>query len=290
MSWLGFTFLFSILYLHLWVEAKLSYDFIYSNKLHHKNNMSMGCTFLYLFICYLHNLMPLVGYAKRNKKEFKESPKHPLINLFIYSFYFLYQFWALQMMSHLCSSYVCEFWSWHVHDSHSVCLLKPGVKGSPQRKPKNFGADRLKSAKYRLFRASPDRSDGAPNRIHTGPELGILAAWVIGPSGGTPDHLYDRSLRSREIFYSSSDHEQYSNRCATGPPPVAPSNGTRVTQRLADVAHGLVVHQASATQLRKAPIIILSAGLHGLVRFVPVRCARSQPDFGCFYKEGGNES
>jgi hypothetical protein len=42
--------------------------------------------------------MPLVEYAKRNKKEFKESPKHLVINLFIYSFYyyfFLYQFWAL---------------------------------------------------------------------------------------------------------------------------------------------------------------------------------------------------
>jgi hypothetical protein len=39
----------------------------------------------------LHNLMPLVEYAKRNKKEFKESPKHPHINLLIYFilFYFL---------------------------------------------------------------------------------------------------------------------------------------------------------------------------------------------------------
>jgi hypothetical protein len=48
----------------------------------------------------LHNLMPLVEYAKKNKKEFKESPKHPLINLFIYLFLFLflflYHFWALQ--------------------------------------------------------------------------------------------------------------------------------------------------------------------------------------------------
>jgi hypothetical protein len=44
-----------------------------------------------LFICYLHNLMPLVGYAKRNKKnEFKESPKHPLFYLSIhYIFFFL---------------------------------------------------------------------------------------------------------------------------------------------------------------------------------------------------------
>jgi hypothetical protein len=48
--------------------------------------------------------MPLVEYAKRNKKEFKESPKHLVINLFIYSFYyffFLYQFWALHLVT-LC--------------------------------------------------------------------------------------------------------------------------------------------------------------------------------------------
>jgi hypothetical protein len=90
MAWLGFPFLFSILHFYLWVEAKLSYDFLYSNKMYHKNNKgSMGCTFLYLFICYLYNLMPLVGYAKRNKKEFKEFPKTPTY-LFIYSF--LYQF------------------------------------------------------------------------------------------------------------------------------------------------------------------------------------------------------
>jgi hypothetical protein len=34
--------------------------------------------------------MPLVEYAKRNKKEFKESPKHLVINLFIYSFYYFF--------------------------------------------------------------------------------------------------------------------------------------------------------------------------------------------------------
>jgi hypothetical protein len=31
--------------------------------------------------------MSLVEYVKRNKKKFKESPKHPVINLFIYSFF-----------------------------------------------------------------------------------------------------------------------------------------------------------------------------------------------------------
>jgi hypothetical protein len=28
---------------------------------------------------------------------------------------------------HLCNRCVREFWSWHVHSSHSVCLPKPGV-------------------------------------------------------------------------------------------------------------------------------------------------------------------
>jgi hypothetical protein len=49
----------------------------------------MKCIF-FIYLFYLHNLMPLVEYAKRNKKEFKESPKHLVINLFIYSFYFFF--------------------------------------------------------------------------------------------------------------------------------------------------------------------------------------------------------
>jgi hypothetical protein len=31
---------------------------------------------------------------------------------------------------HLCNRCVREFWSWHVHGSHSVCLPKPGVTPS----------------------------------------------------------------------------------------------------------------------------------------------------------------
>jgi hypothetical protein len=44
----------------------------------------MGYTFLYLFICYLYNLMPVVEYAKR-EKEFKETLKHLLLLLFFLS-------------------------------------------------------------------------------------------------------------------------------------------------------------------------------------------------------------
>jgi hypothetical protein len=32
--------------------------------------------------------MPLVEYAERNRKKIQEIPKHPFINLFIYSFYY----------------------------------------------------------------------------------------------------------------------------------------------------------------------------------------------------------
>jgi hypothetical protein len=31
--------------------------------------------------------MPLVEYVEKNQKEIKGSPKHPLINLLIYSFF-----------------------------------------------------------------------------------------------------------------------------------------------------------------------------------------------------------
>jgi hypothetical protein len=50
----------------------------------------MECTFLYLFICYLTNIISLIEYAqgKENKIISKGSiiPKHPLINIFIYLF------------------------------------------------------------------------------------------------------------------------------------------------------------------------------------------------------------
>jgi hypothetical protein len=39
----------------------------------------------------------------------------------------LWLFEALWMMSQLCNHCLCEFWSWHVHVSHSICLLKSGV-------------------------------------------------------------------------------------------------------------------------------------------------------------------
>jgi hypothetical protein len=43
----------------------------------------MGCTFIYLFICYLHKLMPLVDYDGKEKKV-KESQKHALIIFFVF--------------------------------------------------------------------------------------------------------------------------------------------------------------------------------------------------------------
>jgi hypothetical protein len=44
--------------------------------------MQYSYYFIYLFICYLHNLMPLVEYAKENKNIQEISPKCSLINLF----------------------------------------------------------------------------------------------------------------------------------------------------------------------------------------------------------------
>jgi hypothetical protein len=34
--------------------------------------------------------MPLVEYVEKNQKEIKGSPKHPLINLLIYLFYYFF--------------------------------------------------------------------------------------------------------------------------------------------------------------------------------------------------------
>jgi hypothetical protein len=43
----------------------LSHQFEY--KVQKYNNFSMRCIFLYLFICYLTTLIPLIEYAKREE-------------------------------------------------------------------------------------------------------------------------------------------------------------------------------------------------------------------------------
>jgi hypothetical protein len=66
----------------------------------HKD-FSMRCIFLYLFICYLTNIIPLIEYAQRKENQiiFKGSiiPKHPLINIFIYFIIFPYTNFGLYM-------------------------------------------------------------------------------------------------------------------------------------------------------------------------------------------------
>jgi hypothetical protein len=57
--------------------------------MHHNEIIGMRCTFLSFFICYSNNLVPLIENAKKRKK-IKKSPKHPLINLFICLFYFVF--------------------------------------------------------------------------------------------------------------------------------------------------------------------------------------------------------
>jgi hypothetical protein len=37
--------------------------------MHHKNNISMRCIFLYLFICYLTNITLLIEYAQRKENQ-----------------------------------------------------------------------------------------------------------------------------------------------------------------------------------------------------------------------------
>jgi hypothetical protein len=43
----------------------------------------MGCTFIYLFVCYLHKLMPLVEYDGK-EKENQGIPKTPTYNFFVF--------------------------------------------------------------------------------------------------------------------------------------------------------------------------------------------------------------
>jgi hypothetical protein len=42
--------------------------FIYSSKMHHRNDISMRCTIFYLFIGYLTTLIPLIEYALDNNQ------------------------------------------------------------------------------------------------------------------------------------------------------------------------------------------------------------------------------
>jgi hypothetical protein len=52
--------------------------------------------------------MPLVEYAKKKKKEIKESPKHPLIKLFIYFIIFPYTNFGLYKSYPLKNNLVLE--------------------------------------------------------------------------------------------------------------------------------------------------------------------------------------
>ena len=62
-SFLIFCFIFTFL---IWAQFMLC--FIYSSKMHHKNDISMRCTIFYLFIGYLTTLIPLIEYALDNNQ------------------------------------------------------------------------------------------------------------------------------------------------------------------------------------------------------------------------------
>jgi hypothetical protein len=60
-------------------------------------NLSMRCIFLYLFICYLTTLIPLIKYAQRKRNQIiPKTLTYKYTYLFI--LYFLYRFWALQIL------------------------------------------------------------------------------------------------------------------------------------------------------------------------------------------------
>jgi TRAP-type C4-dicarboxylate transport system permease small subunit len=59
----------------------------------------MECTFLYLFICYLTTLIPLIEYAQRKwDQEIPKTLAYKYIYLFILLFFLLYRFRTLQIL------------------------------------------------------------------------------------------------------------------------------------------------------------------------------------------------
>jgi hypothetical protein len=70
------------------------------NKVPHNKVISERCTFLYLFIYCLINLVPLIDYEKERSNEFSKgfnNFQNTIINIFVYLFYFFpTQFWVLQ--------------------------------------------------------------------------------------------------------------------------------------------------------------------------------------------------
>jgi hypothetical protein len=73
-------FSFYVLYFHLYFEINLSYDSFIQIKCITNKTISMRCTFIYLFIGYLTNLIPLIEYEKGrelvNLQRFQKFLKH----------------------------------------------------------------------------------------------------------------------------------------------------------------------------------------------------------------------
>jgi hypothetical protein len=100
MNLLSFPLFLLIFY---FIFSFIIWDQIYVfNKVPHNKVISKRCTFLYLFIDYLTNLVPLIDYEKKGtkwiSKGFNDS-QNTIINILVYLFLFsFYQIWALQIL------------------------------------------------------------------------------------------------------------------------------------------------------------------------------------------------
>ena len=93
MNLLSFPLFLLILY---FIFSFIIWDQIYVfNKVPHNKVISKRCTFLYLFISYLTNLVPLIDYEKKETKWISKgfnNPQNIIINIFIYLYFFSTKF------------------------------------------------------------------------------------------------------------------------------------------------------------------------------------------------------
>jgi hypothetical protein len=99
---------------------------LFLKKMHHNKITNMRYTFLYLFICYLTNIIPSIEYAQIKKNQI--ISKEFSINACTYLFYYFYLIQILglykscDIRSCAMIHHMCETWS-----QHTWCLCsRPG--------------------------------------------------------------------------------------------------------------------------------------------------------------------
>jgi hypothetical protein len=92
----------------------------------------MMCIFLYLFICYVTNIIPLIKFAQRRENQLTPKgsiiPRYPLINIFFSYTYF----WALHSPDSPVHPQTGQFWSFQMKTPTAPRLLG-AIKGTPRR-------------------------------------------------------------------------------------------------------------------------------------------------------------